>query len=122
MKNTAFKIVGISILTVAIIWALISALNLYGQKEEIPSPPPTVTNSSVNKMSETTYAGILMEISEDKIKVSVDNENYFYTLSDRARDDLEILEIQVGDKIIVNFSKEDADNWRAESIEKIVSE
>jgi len=126
-KNTAtlaLKIIGISIVAVVAIWLLIAALNLYSSSKNAPTPTPTppTYGSMGNKISETAYAGTLMEVNEDKIVVSVDNENYTYFLTERAKNDIKVLNIQANDKIIVNFTKFDDTNLQAESIEKIQSE
>ena len=108
----------------ALIWVGISWANvLITDKEPIPVQTEDPNKVEIDdKISDTSYAGIVTAATEDSITILVNGtEEYTYVLTERALRDLKTLEIAVDDEAIVNFETLEDGTLSAISLEKVVS-
>ena len=97
-------------------------------KSPKPSPSPYVKVFELaesdklfeeDENGESKYAGWLKEVSEDKIIVTTDGEDYSYKLTERAIKVLDVLKINENDAIVVKFNKDENGEAVALDIEKV---
>ena len=115
--------------TIVLILACLLCLTACGKKDTTVTPTPTATatpkkvtaSQYPDKINETTYAGRLTELTDTTIKIIMDEETEeTFELNDRAKRDIEILKIEVGNRIIIEF--ESPETTKITTVQKIQSE
>ena len=57
-----------------------------------------------DKMSETSFAGTVNVVEEDKITLIVDGKEEFeFTLSEKAKKDIEHFDVKMGTRVVIDF-------------------
>ncbi len=125
-KSLTIIIISVVVLLVAV-WGIIMAVSLNSNPE--PTPPSTnqPTTSSVpmkrpgksGKLDDNRYQGDVLSITDTQIAILVGAQRMTFDLTERTAQHIPILEIVVGDNIIIEV--EPGTNT-VKSFEKILSE
>lgn len=125
-KNLVIIIVSIIFLLIAI-WGITVAVSLNSQPEpqapvtEAPSstPLPIKRPGKSGQLDENRYQGDVLEITETQISILVTGKRMTFDLTERTAQHIPILEIVVGDNIIVET---EPGTTTVKLFEKILSE
>ena len=90
---------------------------------EIVLPKKKKTTVAHDKLGETFYAGRVTEIGDNDFTIILGEEECIkYSMSDKARQDIESLGIDVDTRVIVTFEKSTDGTLTALSVDKITME
>lgn len=113
-----------------LIFALLICLSACDKKGEtstpetspLPTETPKITASQYpDKINETTYAGRLTDLTDTTITIIMDEKTTeVFNLNERAKRDIDILKIEVGNRIIIEFDSPETRNIT--SVQKIQTE
>lgn len=91
--------------------------------EQAPTATPVERVDTLNNPILTEYAeGTFIKAEDGKLRIDENGVPHEFTLSARAANDVTVLEIQEGNRIIVNYNILEDGTEEAESLEKILSE
>ena len=80
-----------------------------------------IDTAQSDKINDTTYAGKLTKLTDTEITIVMDGKTTeVFKLNDKAKRDIEILKIEVDDRIIIVFDSPESRNITA--VQKIRSE
>ena len=122
-------IIVIAVLAVILVFAIPHFVNK-PQDTQVPQTEQAQNKESVpdepylsDKIGDTYYKGRVTEITDDEITIILDEtQPYTYKLTENAKKDIEVLEIAVDTRVIVNFEAAEDGTMTATSIEVITSE
>lgn len=112
-----------AIVVLTAVWGCIALLQYNAMEKNPPAPvstPAPVDPITSGKISDTAYEGELKFFENNIIVVTVDGEDYTYQLSDRAKKDIEVLQIVTGDTVVVQFER-NGGILTAVKMEKVIS-
>lgn len=85
------------------------------------SEPPKLQAQLSDKINDTTYAGKVTEITDTTITILMnEKESETFDLNEKAKNDIQVLDIKTDNRIIINFDS--AENRNITGIEVITSE
>ncbi len=88
---------------------------------ETPSPSPVELSEGLKPVG-AYVEGVLTKVEDGKLYLDEDGKERVFTLSQRAENDMKVLEIVPENRIVVNLGSTDGDTPVAESLEKIIAE
>lgn len=85
------------------------------------TPAPTATEKPADIWNETTVFATLDELNEDTLLATSSGEQRTYQYDEEIQRQIELLEIEVGNRVAIHFEIDDAGNYVVTSIEKLMT-